>query len=273
MAVEFLTTIHVLPVADVRETSRLRPVSEDAVSALVDAIGAHGFLTRILVRRTPGGDVLLDGAHRLEAMRRLERAEIPAVVVMCRDDEARLLEADANLVGADLTPLDLAVFLSARRRVYQEMHPETKQGAAGAAGRWMQETSKSLASTLAEARGISVRHVSRIMAAGDALQPDEIAKLRLAPRPVNLKDLQAISKIPDTVTRYDVVDALAEGRARTAAQAIAARKTPAAQPDPIDAAYTALCKAWDRAPLAARKRFVARLPKDLAKSLPKGGAV
>jgi len=270
MAVEFLNSIGTLPVQDIRETSRLRPVSDDAVLSLVDAIGAHGFLTRILVRRTKGGDVLLDGAHRLEAMRRLERSDIPAVVVTCRDDEARLLEADANLVGADLTPLDLAVFLSARRRVWQEMHPETKPGHAGAAGRWMQVNWSSLASTLAETRGVSVRQILKIMAAGDKLGADEVTRLRTAARAVSLNDLQAIAKINEAVLRYDVVDALAEGRAKTAAAAIAAQRS-VPPPDPVDAAYMKLCSAWDRAPKVARRRFMESRGVDMAKVLPTGG--
>ena len=127
MPVEFLNTITELPVADVQMGQRLRPLSEDAVGSLIAAIRGVGFTTRILVRRTRSGDVLVDGGHRFEAVRRLEWENVPALVVRCNDKEAALLEADANLVGADLTPLDLSVFLAARRRVYQEMHPETAQ--------------------------------------------------------------------------------------------------------------------------------------------------
>lgn len=273
MALNELNTVEHLDVASIIVDRRLRPTSEAAVESLMQGIEEAGrFYTRILVRRKPGGDFLIDGAHRLEAVKRLGWRTIPSVVVTCDDAMADFLETEANLNRADLTPLDLAVFLSSWRRVYQKMRPETKQGHAGAAGRWLKANNSSLASIIADARGITPRQVQKIMAAGDALGPDEVIKLRNAPKPLKLNDLQAISRIGDTVTRYDVVDALAEGRAKTAAQAIAARKAPAAQPDPVDAAYTALCKAWDRAPLAARKRFVARLPKDLAKSLPKGGA-
>lgn len=274
MALNELNTVEHLDVASIIVDRRLRPTSEAGVESLMQGIAEAGrFYTRILVRRKPGGDFLIDGAHRLEAVKRLGWRTIPCVVVTCDDAMADFLETEANLNRADLTPLDLAVFLSSWRRVYQKMHPETKQGHAGAAGRWLKETNSSLASIIADARGVTPRHVARIMAAGDALGPDEVAKLRSAPKPIKMKDLEQISKIGDAPTRYDVVAALAEGRAKTAAQAIAARRAPTPQPDPVDAAYTALCKAWDRAPLAARKRFVVRLPKDLSKPLPnpKGG--
>jgi ParB family chromosome partitioning protein len=271
MAVDELDTVQHLAIADIIVDRRLRPTSEAAVLSLMQGITEAGrFYTRILVRRTKAGDCLIDGAHRLEAVKRLGWTTIPAVVVTCSNELADFLETDANLNRADLTALDLAVFLSSGRRVYQKMHPETKQGTAGAAGRWGKLTNSSLASVIAEARGVTPRHVMRIMAAGDALGPDEIAKLRKAPKPVNMDDLQAISKINQAVLRYDVVDALAEGRAKTAAAAIAAQRS-VPPPDPVDAAYMKLCSAWDRAPKVARRRFMESRGADMAKVLPKGG--
>jgi len=255
MTVEFLPTVSQLPIAQIMVEQRLRPVSEDAVESLMAAIGKVEFITRILVRRTKKGDVLLDGAHRLEAMRRLGKETIPVILVTCRDDEAALLETDANLTGADLTPLDLAVFLATRRRVYQQMHPETARGRAGAAARWMQEYSGSLASTIAAARGITVRQVNKIMAAGDAVA-GHAHQLRRAPKPVTLKDLQAIARIRVAPDRYAVIDALAEGRAKSATDAIAQLKGPKPPRDPVSAAHEALLAAWSRAPMAAKRSFV-----------------
>lgn len=256
MTVEFLPSVSQLPIAQIVVEQRLRPVSEDAVESLMAAIGKVDFITRILVRRAKKGDVLLDGAHRLEAMRRLGKETIPVVLVTCRDDEAALLETDANLTGADLTPLDLAVFLSARRRVYQEMHPETARGRAGAAARWMQEHSCSLASTIAAARGITVRQVNKIMAAGDAVA-GHAHQLRRAPKPVTLKDLQAIGRIRVAPDRYAVIDALSEGRAKSAAEAVAQLKGPKPARDPNSAAQEKIAVVWSRAPMAAKRAFAA----------------
>lgn len=273
MAVTFVSSGTDLEVGEINADDRMRPLSEAAVDSLVDAIGRLGFITRILVRRKKNhGYLLVDGAHRLEAMRRLGAATIPAVVVECLDHEARYLESDANLVGADLTPLDMAVFLSARRRAHQEMHPETRQGHAGATARWMQANSGSLASAIAEARGVTVRQVEKIMQAGDNLAPDEVTRLRAAPVSLTLKDLQGIARIGDPVRRYDVVDALATGRARKVSQALAQMKAPAAPMSAEDTAFLKMQAAWTRAPKAARRAFVAEFAAELLALMPDDGA-
>lgn len=251
-------TVENLAVDAIRCDGRLRGVSEDAVQSILESIRESGFYTRILVRRIAGkGDVLLDGAHRLEAMRRLGMKKIPAVVLDCDDKLAAFLETDANLNRQDLTAIDLAVFLAARRRAYQAMHPETKQGKAGAASRWGQETNLSLASIIAEGRGITPRQVQRIMAAGDALTPDEVRMLRAAPVPPKMKDIDQIGKLADAPTRSSVVDALYQGRARKVSEAIAQLKGPKPQRDPNSAAQEKIAAVWSRLPQAAKRAFVA----------------
>lgn len=258
MTVEFVPKVVELPITGIRVIERLRPTSEDAVLVLLKSIQDYGFTSRILVRRTPkNGDVLLDGAHRIEAARRAGMTSIPVQVVTCRDDEAVLLEADANLVGADLSILDEAVFLAARRRAHQTAHPEVKQGLAGAKARWEAVNTSSLASVLAEKRSISVRQVYKIMAAGEKLGPDEVRKLRAAPKPVTLSDLQVIAKIGPAPERYAVVTALAEGQAPSAAKALAQFKDAKPARDPNSAAQEKIAAVWSRAPMAAKRAFAA----------------
>lgn len=247
-----------LDLASIRSEDRLRGIDEDAVAILTEAIQRFGFYTRVLVRQLKDGSyVLLDGAHRLEAMRRLDREKIPAVVLTCGDREAGYLESDANLARAELTPLDTAVFLAARRRLYQAMYPETQQGKAGAFARWEQAKFSSLASILAKSRGRSVRQVQSIMAAGDKLGAYEVAKLRQAPRPVTLADLQVIGKAKDPNKRAEVVAALSEGRAKSAAEAVAQLKGPKPARDPNSAAQEKIAAVWSRLPQAAKRAFAA----------------
>ena len=77
---------------------------------------------------------------------------------------------------------------------------------------------------------------------------------------MTLKDLQDISKISETGERYHVVDCLVEGKVRNASAARklwkAERGQAPAPMSPTDQAYTRLLDAWDRAPKAARKRFL-----------------
>lgn len=258
---------------------RLRPVSEAGVQAILGSVEELGqIVTPLTVRQRRAGVELsyelLDGAHRLEAARRLGLETVPVRVFECTNDQAKLMEIDGNLAGAELNALDTAVFLASRKRVYEKLHPETKAGVAGALAKHGSASELgSFAETTAEKFGMTARQVQKIVAAGARLGPDEIAKLRQAPKAVTLKDLQVIAKIGAAPERYKVVGLLAEGAAKSAADA--RQKFKVSQPgyagpaevDPIDAAYLDLCSRFDRAPMAAKRRFVESRWSDMARIL------
>lgn len=265
-----------LPLADIVLGERLRPVGDAGVAAMLASIRDLGQITSpINIRqiRREGGlrYVMIDGAHRLAAAQALGWEEVPVRVFECNDDQARIMEIDGNLAGAELNALDTAVFLATRKAVYERLHPETmaQAGAGLAARRWNAADTMSVASfvtTTADKFGLSERHVRRMTAAGLRLGPDEIRQLRLAPKAVTLADLQAISGIGEAPERYEVVRMLAVGEAKSAA---AARKAylhkghPPVILDPVDAEMIALRKIWDRAHKASKIRFVEVMRKEL----------
>ncbi|WP_417726203.1 ParB N-terminal domain-containing protein [Roseovarius sp.] len=258
--IERLSTIIELPVNTVRIEDRLREVSPSGVATLVEAIRENGFVGRITVRRKKDGDYVLDGAHRLTAMRELGAETIPCDVVRCSDAEAAMFEIDGNLAGADMSTLDEAYFLARRREAVQKLHPELKQGIGGAAARWFQLNFSSLAQSIAEKRGVTERQVYRIMAAGSKLTARDYQLLRGAPKPIALADLIEIGKIEETVERYDVVEALAAGSAKSAKAARKAyRAARGDAPAPIsdrDQKLSRLLDAWDRAGKRERRAFL-----------------
>lgn len=265
MATPRLMTIDRVNVADITLKDRLRPVSEAGVLSLLASIEEIGVMKdAVHVRQKKAGQLaLIAGAHRLEAARRLGWETIEAKVwADVTDDWSRLMEIDDNIAGAELSPLDTAIFLAERKRVYERLHPETVRGIAGATARWDATDTMSVASfadATAEKFGLSQRHIFRLIAAGSHLGDRDIAKLRAAPKPVTLKDLAEISKIGDAGERYDVVDALHEGRAKSAADARRVLRpetlsTPVE--DPLEAALKVLKTAWSRAPKETRRRFV-----------------
>ncbi|MBD3738928.1 MAG: ParB N-terminal domain-containing protein [Pseudomonas balearica] len=270
-----LLTIRSVPVSDIRGTlQRLRPVSEAGVESLLASIEETGVMKdAIHVRKKKDGElVLIAGAHRLEAARRLGWDEIEAKVwTNVTDDWARLMEIDDNLAGAEMNALDTAVFLAQRKEIYERLHPETKAatGAALVAKRWNPDTSDivSFVSATSEKFGVSKRHVERMIAAGVKLAPNEVAQLRSAPKPVTLKDLTEIGRIGVVTERYDVVDRLASGRAKSAADARRAirleQEGKATVQDPVDQQYMALMRAWARAGAKARKRFLFECEQDI----------
>lgn len=252
--------------------NRLRPVSEAGVESLLASIAEVGVMKdAIHVRKKKDGALwLVAGGHRLEAARRLGWPEIEAKVwTDVTDDWAQMMEIDDNLAGAEMNALDTAWFLATRKAVYERLHPETKKGVAGGLARQGAATDiVSFAESTAEKFGVSTRHVERMIAAGSRLGPDEIRQLRQAPRQVTLKDLTEIARIGDTAEKYRVVDLLAQGQAKSAAEARRAYKAATGEPlpekDPVEEAFKALLTAWTRAPMAARRRFVHEVSDDLA---------
>lgn len=256
-----------VPVADIDTRNRLRPVSAAGVESIIASIGEVGVMKDpIHVRRKKGGQlVLIAGGHRLEAAKRLGWSEIEAKVwVDVTDDWSRMMEIDDNLAGAELNPLDTALFLAARKEVYERLHPETRRGIAGGLARQNSATDMmsvaSFATATAEKFGMTDRHVRRLIAAGAALQPGHVEQLRQSARPVSLADLQVIAKA-DPDQRVEIVGAIADGKAKSAAEAFSglkarARGVEVPVKDPVEEAFAALSKTWSRAPVAAKRRFL-----------------
>jgi len=116
---------------DVRE-DRLRGAKPDRVETLAKDIAANGLLQPIgVVGEESGRFTLTFGAHRLAAVKALELKEIDARVTPAnwiKDQERRLQEVVENLNRERLTKLERAEGLAELKRVYEELHPETRHG-------------------------------------------------------------------------------------------------------------------------------------------------
>lgn len=255
-----------LRVADIVVRDRLRPVSEAGVESLLASIRDLGTIKDEihvrLARRGGNAEMrLLAGGHRLEAARRLGWDSIRAKVWRdITDDLARLIEVDDNLAGAEMDALDQAIFLSERRRVYENLHPETRRGSAGALRRWDANDIRvvcmeSFTTATAAKFGISPRHVQRMAKAGDRLGPGERQRLQGAERRPSQADLLLLAKIDEAGDRIAVVERLWSGQtAREALRALSAEPKP--QADPVTDQLRALKAAWSRSGAVARRRWV-----------------
>ncbi len=262
-----------LPLADIEvdAENRLRPVSEAGVQSLIASIEELGVIKdaiHVRKKRRASGEtlVLMAGGHRLEAARRLGWETIPARVwADVTDDFARLMEIDDNLSGADLSNLELSVFLAERKRVYERLHPETKAGVAGAKVRWDATEIISFADSVAEKRELSARHIRNFIQIGNALSQREVAELASAKDPLKLKDLMALAKIAEPIVRSEVVGRLAAGEVKSVADAMGHLQSSAAKPgqDPDKQALNKLLELWKRAPMKVKRRFVADRSADL----------
>ncbi len=256
-----LPTFTDLPIADITvPKDRLRPISEAKVAALMQVIEEGLFLGAITVRRSGKTNSLIDGAHRLEAMRRLGRETIRADVLECNASEARRLEITGNIT-AGMTPLQDAIFLGVYQAEYEKLHPETKRGVAGAlAKHGLQAANLQFADLIAETRQVTPGQVVRIISAGRRLARDERDALQAVPHRIAISEIEKLGKIGDAPVRARAVEALLDGKsvgeAVRAAKAEANGEKPPVK-DPVEEAFIALSKAWARAGKEAKRRFVA----------------
>lgn len=261
--------IEMIPLDEIKIGDRIRALDPAAVQVIFQSVLELGHLTTpIHVRKTKGGFELIDGRHRLEVARKLGDVRIAARVWTCTVKEARFMEGDANLANAHLTPLDMAVNLARRKAAFLELHPEKAQGVAGGLARHGGTSDiMSFAEFMGAVLGVSKRQIQRIVAAGENLDPRDVAILRQAPKPLVMNDIYELAKIGNTVERYDVVEAIGAGKAKTVAKArklYAAEQGNAPGPvDAVDAEYQALLKAWKRARKSARLQFLEKVSQEL----------
>ncbi|MET4130699.1 ParB/RepB/Spo0J family partition protein [Roseovarius sp. MBR-6] len=264
--IEHISSVTELPVDAILVEDRLRGVSRATVEAMKSSLFEQGQLQNINVRRKRDGDYLLDGLHRLTAMREMGYKSIHVRLVRCNDAEARLIEIDSNLAGAPLIPVDLAMFLAERKRSYEALHPEARAatGAALIAKRWdTAETISvvSFAKSVQEHLDLSERHIRNYVRAGLLLDRPEAEALRSAKRQVGVMDLIGVGKIGEREERSFVIEALAEGKAATVKAARRAYRAARGEvPAPLsetDRDLARLRDAWSRAGLHARRKFVA----------------
>jgi ParB family transcriptional regulator, chromosome partitioning protein len=262
-----------LPVADILVPKvRLRVMSEAKVLALMDLISEVGFFGRISVRHNSKASTLMDGLHRLEAMKRLNRATIPVEAYDCNQAEADRREVVGNLL-AGMKPLQDAIFLAAWQEQQEKLHPELRRGAAGALAKHGVQTSfKTVAEAVAEARQVKPRQVQRIIQAARQLKSHEREGLQRAECALPLSELLLIGKLADGEERASVIRKLSLGAAKSVGAARSAyRAEIGASPPPVleekDAKLQALIAAWGRAGAKMQRAFVEMHRTDLERLL------
>lgn len=154
---------------------RLRMVDGAWVEAIAASIEQKGQDTPIQVRRNGGGLLhLVAGAHRLEACKRLG-VEVRAEVIVCSELEARLIEIDENLFRRELGALDRAVFLAERKKVYEEMFPETRRGGKNQHTQNLLTDKMSFSKETAQRVGLNERSIRRAISIAEAI-PEDVRK-------------------------------------------------------------------------------------------------
>lgn len=269
-----MTEPMMIPLDQIEVGDRLRRVSPDEVALLGESLLANGQMAPIEVRRDGNGFVLVIGAHRVAAAQRIGWTEIQAAVFEGTEAQARLREIDENLCRRELSELDRATFLAERKRVWLELHPETVQGGVRKAGKSgaSGNNDKTVAlfpaftAEVAERLGVSARTIERAVRRFTGLAPEAREKLALTPFANRASELDALAKL-DRSRQLKIVALLLREKnpARNVAAAIAQLEGKApVQADPAEQQLTALVRAWQKASIKARRRFLAMVEGDLA---------
>ena len=203
---------------EVKVKSGRRSLNEEKVKSLAQSIEEIGLLNPITIDLEYN---LIAGAHRLEAVKRLGRVSIECNQVDLKGLQAELAEIDENLVRHNLNHIDEADQLLRRKEIYEELHPETKAGAAGAKAtnekRWgiatarrAVATEKSFVTDTFEKTGIAERTIREKIQVANNLTPE--VKEMVKESGIGKKNAIKLAQIKD------------EDKQKEAAQMLAAKK-------------------------------------------------
>ena len=116
------------------ERPRKRLTNLERVGYLAESIQEIGLLNPLTVAENDDGSYrLIAGFHRLQALQKIEAPEVAVRVVTSSDILADLAEIDENLIRSELTIIERGEAVVRRKEIFEQLHPETKHGAAGAA--------------------------------------------------------------------------------------------------------------------------------------------
>jgi ParB family chromosome partitioning protein len=139
------------------------------------------------------------------------------------------------------------------------LHPERKPGVF----KGNQHTEKlvdvivSLTKKIAATFGASERTAHRALQASEKLVQEEVSLLETAPCQITMDFLKDLNKVTEPEIRLGICNALANGTAKTARQALNNMKAPgAAVKDPIEEDLKRLNDAFQRASNKAKIQFV-----------------
>lgn len=242
--------------------TRLRQVDPSRVDMFCESPAAldQPIVVRPFAKAPPADHMLVAGAHRLAAARKLGRPDIEVIVKDYDDVQAVLAEVSENLIRAELTTLDRAIFLRAGKAAWDALYPGARRGGDRRSRARAEKISNGetlpfgFSRATADAVGLSERTIRDAIALVDALGADA-PRLQGLPVADHASELKALAKL-DAAKRGKVVDRLAAGEARLGG-ALKAAGLGKVEVDAQEQLYRALESLWSRANARTRKRFLA----------------
>ena len=235
-----------------------------------------GLQQPIIIAESDEGFLLVAGAHRLEAAKLLNWKTIVAVLAKGNREELRLVEIDENLARRNLSALDRAIALGERKRIYEALHPQTRNGGdrkgtekalknqMGIMPIWSSESIEPARFTLETARklGFEESAIKRSVRIAAALTPELRATLTGHPIADNQAQLLKLAKLAPE-QRAQAVELLTRNEkpvatVKDAVSIIEKRPAPKQRPA-YQKQYDTLYRAFHGANVKAKRMFLEQL--------------
>jgi hypothetical protein len=227
-----------------------RPLDKKKLPVIADSMDKIGLKTRISVRESKKGFVLVTGLHRLEAAKLLGWDDIDCIVMAGRKIDRQLWKCAENLHRAELTPMQRAAYVKDWEKLLRDRATDDQGPQKG--GR--QPGDKGLSKT-AKQLGMSREAVRRSRVVGsisrEALKAAEAAGLDN-----NETALLKVAKEPTPGAQTKKVHGLAK-RKRVRAHALSRHEIKQLKALKRRFAHAPKFKeAWDQASVAVRQKFI-----------------
>lgn len=103
-----------------------RTIDGATVDKLAESMQQVGLLNPVTIDY---GYKLIAGAHRIAAAKKLGWEFIPCTMLDMEEMQAKLAELDENLIRNQGSVIEQGEWLAEKKRIYEQLHPETKKGA------------------------------------------------------------------------------------------------------------------------------------------------
>lgn len=175
--------------------------SDEKVAQLARSISDIGLMNPITITEDMR---LIAGYHRILAFKMLDRTEIPyRMTTITEPLKNELQEIDENLVRGNLIALEECEQIFRRKKIYEELYPETKAkiGTELVMKRWntkdkMSSVEKAFSQEIAEKMGLSSRTIRRRIRVGRDIVEDLRDMLRDTKVAFKITELLKIAKLP-----------------------------------------------------------------------------
>ena len=202
---------------EIKINSGRRSAGPDGIKNLAKSISEVGLLNPITIT---ADHTLIAGRHRLEAAKLLGWIEIECTVNDLNGLRAELAEIDENFVRTNLSAIEFGDLLLRRKKIYEELHPETKATKEGGPFRGNQHnnvvtenfsaTSKSFVDDTAEKLGVTPRTVRNQLQTAKNLTPEVKDIIRSSDTNISKTDARKLSRLAPA-EQEDAATQLASG--------------------------------------------------------------